>query len=310
MPKHDSFFITLTSNTSLDLYPQNTLSRFTTKLPISLDFKNNNNGEWYVGVSKFACTKIEEKTEPKPEPKIIFISEKDNSTSDKVSTASGVEKKPLEFEIIDMLREYPNVFEIIQKEDFFDRYTIDIDLPYNFFPNTTVHILVDTYRCNTIFNSELSLREFFDMIFFQIKKPDRRNIVKKLKQSIAKTKPMALDTIIQNNIMKIVKIVQPKIMEHPDGYSIPNYICIYSDIVQPQVFGNVMARGMVMHPVKFQKQYNDYQNCDIVNIQYLPLEKNRITDISILMADENGEQINFINDTFSTMIVLHFRKGI
>ena len=110
--------------------------------------------------------------------------------------------------------------------------------------------------------------------------------------------------------MKMTKVLPPEIVDQSDDYGIPNYMCIYSDAVKPQMFGNVMARGMIMHSVKHLKQYREYQNCDVVNIQYLPLEKTRITDISILIADENGEQINFKNDSFTTMVVLHFRKSI
>ena len=61
-----SFYITLKSNTSFSIYPQNTLSRFTTKLPLSLDF--NNYDEWSVGVAKFACTKKEGKIKPSSVP--------------------------------------------------------------------------------------------------------------------------------------------------------------------------------------------------------------------------------------------------
>ncbi len=48
-PTEKSFFITLTSNSSLDYYPNNTLSHFTHKLPYPLELQNEN---WHVGIVK------------------------------------------------------------------------------------------------------------------------------------------------------------------------------------------------------------------------------------------------------------------
>lgn len=314
-PHQKSFFITLTSNSSLDMYPQNTLSRFTSKLPISLECKNDNNGEWYAGVTKFACSKIERKINRHLEKKIMFVDvqETDPTTSQPVrATFVSIKKKTdIELEVIGLLRQYPDLFAIIQNEGFFERYKTNVDLSVIDIPLlTNVRFLIDTYRCTVTFGNEYTMREFFDILFYQIPKENRSNVIEKLKNSIISKNPTPLDDKTQKDIKRIVKLISPLIVDELEDFGIPNYMCIYCDIVQPQIFGNVLGRGMVMHPVKYQKQHDDYQNCDIVNIQYLPLEKSCITDINILIADENGEQINFKSDSFSTMVVLHFRKGI
>lgn len=311
LARQKSFFVTLTSNTSTDLYPQNTLSRFTTKLPISLDFKNNNYDEWAVGIVKFSCTKIEAKTKQSSVPRILFTNaEKENAERTIVPILLS-DKINYEFEIVDILRQYPVLFDLIIKEDFLERYrTGDVNLLTPSLATNTVPVLVGSHHCKVLINKEYTLRNLFDVLLFQIPKDERINVVESLKKSITQKPTKSFDVKTKVIIKRLVKVILPEAVDPSEENGIPNYMCIYCDVVQPQMFGNVMARGMVMHPVKYQNQYDSYQYCDIVNIQYLPLEKSRITDISILIADENGEQINFKNDSFSTMVVLHFRKGI
>lgn len=304
-----SFFITLRSNTSLDLYPQNTLSRFTTKLPICLDFKNSEYNEWCVGIVKFSCTKIEGTINPASVLRIVFTDAKKEAVENTIVPVLVATKiKPddnYQFDILDILWEYPELRDLIKNErQFFDCYTDDLDLPVHTTTNTA-EILVEGHLCKVTINKEYTLRDLFDALFGQISKEERVKVVGTLKKSIKNT-ARHLDVKTTVEIRRLVEVIPPEVLDASDDYGIPNYMCIYCDVVQPQIFGDVMARGMVMHPVK----YANYQYCDIVNIQYLPLEKSQISDISILIADENGEQINFKRDSYSTMVVLHFRKGI
>lgn len=311
--RQNSFFVTLTSNTSLDLYPKNTLSRFTTKLPITLDFKNNHYDEWSVGIVKFCCTKIEGKIKPSSVPRIVFIDVNKEIADQTIVPVMVSIKKPntYVFEINEILKIHPELLELINMKKFFDRYTDDdVILPIQSFGKNTISVLVEKRKCLLTVDKEYSMRNLFDTLLAQISKDERTSVVESLKKS-AKTPLKTLDNKNTVAIKRIAKVIQPETEDTPsEEYGIPNYMCIYCDMVQPQMFGNVMARGMLMHPVKYQKQYDSYQNCDIVNVQYLPIENSRITDISILIVDENGEQINFKRDSFSTMVVLHFRKGI
>lgn len=103
-----SFFVTLTSNSSLNLYPTNTLSHFTTKLPFTLDL----NDEWNVGIVKFASTSIDCE-EIDIEPKIKFI-----------KTSGGFER---DINIFDIIKPHTKFFSIIN-ENFFDRYNENLKL--------------------------------------------------------------------------------------------------------------------------------------------------------------------------------------
>lgn len=228
-----SFFITLTSNTSFDLYPQNTLSRFTTKLPISLDFKNDE--DWSVGIVKFSCTKIEAKpntTPPPPQPTIVFTNAKKEIADTSLIPKLVVVRKPDEyvFEIIDILRQHPELFSLIKKKNFFDRYASDVILPVYTFGGNTAEILVETHRCVVSIDKEYTVRNLFDAIFYQIPKEVRGKAIDDLKKSILNKTPKVLDTKALVEIKRLTKIKQPEIVILPEDHGIPNYMCIYCEI--------------------------------------------------------------------------------
>lgn len=89
---------------------------------------------------------------------------------------------------------------------------------------------------------------------------------------------------------------------------LPGYMFFYSDLIEPRIVGDALGRVLLTHPLRPIEQI--YQSVNILNVQYCKLEKSRIVEINILITDETGEQINFKNDIISTMILLHFRKGI
>ena len=65
-----------------------------------------------------------------------------------------------------------------------------------------------------------------------------------------------------------------------------------------------------MNPLGAYTDKSLARSYQIDNIQYCLIENNNISEISILITDENGEQINFDGGLFMTSLVLHFRKGI
>lgn len=276
-----SFFITLTSDSSLNVYPNNTLSHFTTKLPYTLELDEN----WSVGIVKFACTSIKTEIEIENEAKIKFI-----TTAG--SFASNVD-------IFDIITPHTLFVNMIQK-DFFKQYKKKLPLKTPKHDKNIVQVRIQDVLYIIRMNIEFTPTELFDEIFSQVPQDKLSTVIKYLENSRSTQRDEKKFEAIKQRVEFII----------PISVEIPNYMCFYSDLIVPQIFGNKMARGMLMHPVKFNKQYENYQNCDIANIQFLPLEKTRITDISFLIADEHGEQINFNNDTFSTMIVLQFQKGI
>lgn len=89
-----------------------------------------------------------------------------------------------------------------------------------------------------------------------------------------------------------------------------NYLCIYTDKIKPRIMGDRMTRALYMQPIKNVNELSNRNVIDVKNIEYYPLESINISEVNILFADETGEQINFNNLSFSTMVLLHFKKGI
>lgn len=278
-----SFFITLTSGSSLNVYPNNTLSHFTTKLPYTLEL----NEEWSVGIVKFACTAINyEKFEVEP-PKIKFINTAGAFSSD--------------INIFDIVKPHKSFLNTIDQQ-FFKRYDKNLKLQDHTHTKDIVQVTILNNTYILLMNVLYTSTSLFDEIFSQVPKDKWEKIVEYLEKS--RSEKMNIKNF--NVIKKRVEYIEPILSSN----EIPNYMCFYSDLISPKIFGNVMVRNMFMHPVKFNKQYQNYQNCDVTNIQFSTLEKTKISEISILIADERGEQINFKDDNFNTMIVLEFRNGI
>lgn len=285
-PTESSFYITLTSNSSLNYYPDNTLSHFTHKLPFVLDLKNDQYN-WNVGIVKYVCTsiKIEEKL---PYEKLYIM-----------LTALPSEGS-LGADITEILNEYPEFYNLIIKDNLLNRYTEKLTLNASVFSKDIIQVYVKGQIVKLKRNYNYTVDILLDTIFAQIPKNLWSVTVNYIKNQKTKTKEIKTAKF-ENNVKIIRKLI-------PGEYN-PNYMCIYSDIIKPQVVGNIMARCMIMQPVKFNSSEN-YQIYEASHIQYYPVEKQRITDINILFCNELGEPIKFENDTFCTMILLHFQKGI
>jgi hypothetical protein len=280
--KENSFFITLTSNSSLDLFTENTLSHFENKLPYTLELDE----QWSVGIAKFTCTSFDVKQYEKEKVTIEF-----HGSSAYIPT-----------DIIDILRLHPDFFEIVKDPLFLNCYTENYELPHFVHSHKILQVKFRNrpYSFNT--GIKYTPRLLFDILFRQIELKDWPEVLKDLKHSINIGKPTELSAPSIEMIKKHSKVVK-KIQSN-----IPNYMCIYSDIVKPQIYGNNLTRCMLMHPCN--KTYENYQNNEILNIQYMPIEKTRIANIRFLISDEMGEPIHFKSDTFFTTILLHFKKGI
>ncbi|HBK82592.1 MAG TPA: hypothetical protein DDZ41_03200 [Flavobacterium sp.] len=122
---------------------------------------------------------------------------------------------------------------------------------------------------------------------------------------------------LKDNIVFWKKLSKKFTLEHFDycysWLSKPNnsnYLCIYSDIIKPRIIGDQVSRVMYIHPIQSNNNnnINERNVINIKNVEYYPLEKSNISEIDILLADETGEQIDFNNSSFSTMISLHFKK--
>lgn len=286
--------VTLLSNSSLKYYPKNSLSKFTVKLPNTIYL--NSNEKWHVGLTSVTHTSISAKL-PEITPKIrIKVPEKLGWTNEN---------------LIDLLNTAPKFYEELKKNGFFDRYqgkTVIRQFTYIKNDNKPYIQLKVLEKVNVILlcNEEYTAEEFFDVIFSQIEKVKWPEFIKSIKNDV---KNFKLTTEKQSKIKQLKEKYMEEILITRD-IPFPLYICFYCDIIKPQIIGDTSVKSLYMYPLGAVKDKSTPRSYTIDNIQYCPIEKHSISEISILISDEHGEQVNFEDGLFMTCLVLHFRKGI
>lgn len=289
----DNFtYVTLLSNSSLKYYPENSLSRFTVKLPNAINLDSNE--KWYVGLTNVSHTSIGK--EPKPQ-------------HIKIKIKSTGKQGFLNEKLINLLNAAPNFYQKVKEKNFFDQYKTGIELKKYVYVKGQPFIQIELLKGDNIIiicDEEYLPRQFFDIIFSQIKKEKWKAFIKSFQ-----------DDIIQ---FEATEEVNSKIQKIKDEYveeittfinvPLPFYICFYTDIIKPRSIGDTNTRCLYMCPLGTFTDRSKALAYEIDNVQYCPIEKHNISEINILIADENGEQINFEGGVFMTCLVLHFRKGI
>lgn len=283
--KHNSFYVTLFSNGSLDCYPENTLSKFTVKLPYTIELYDNDN--WYVGLHSALLSEFQYETVQRalikisndytsfintPATVITFIS------SSKIFFADALK----EIENAKFVKKYENV-------EYKKILTDNIDIK-----KYVAIVFTEGFNICLERNKEYSIDELFKFIYSQIPKNKRNEATEKFKSNLNK-KEFQNSSLFEDTFIEIVVLPSHKIF-------------FYLDIIKPQIVNNSIGRIVYINPIK--SSMIDNTEIVIPNIQYRNLEKCRINEISILLTDENGNQINFMESMNSTCLVLHFRKGI
>lgn len=93
--------------------------------------------------------------------------------------------------------------------------------------------------------------------------------------------------------------------EEVDLKSAVNFIYVYSNVGKEQIVGDVTTP--LLRAISIPSSENGNQVCLYYDKPfYIPVSRNHIESIEILMCDENGEQIKFGNGR--TQVVLHFRS--
>lgn len=286
----DFTYVTLLSNSSLKYYPNNSLSRFTVKLPNVINLSANEN--WYVGLMSVAHTSIS--NEEKIPAKIKI----------KSTARQGFTNNKL----IVLLNSAPNFYNEVKQENFFDRYSPLVKFEKEDFIRGQPFIQIEAlHGVNVIIktNIEYTPNELFDSIFKQIEKDKWEDFIKSFQNDVKN--------------FKLTNEMQTKIQNAKDDYvdeitiktqPFPFYVCFYCDLIKPRIIGDLSTRCLYMYPLGAVSDKSSPRSYQIDNIQYCSIEKYNISEINILITDENGEQINFEDSLFTTSLVLHFKKGI
>lgn len=89
----------------------------------------------------------------------------------------------------------------------------------------------------------------------------------------------------------------------PQNNDVVSHAFIYLDIMKPRLVGDQSIKCLRIFP-----KTNSQQNIEFTSVEYYPIQSNYITDISILIANNNGDKINFENSKIPTMCTLHFKR--
>lgn len=87
-----------------------------------------------------------------------------------------------------------------------------------------------------------------------------------------------------------------------------SYLYIYTDIVKPRSIADNNVRYLRVIPLNNKSQNVDAVHIKFENIEYVRLEQTYIENISILITDGFGKQINFSPSTSPVYVMLHFKK--
>jgi len=92
----------------------------------------------------------------------------------------------------------------------------------------------------------------------------------------------------------------------PDVTAGLNMLCIYTDIVEPQVFGSAKTQLLRVVAVKRKNQYGDIVENTFAFPQYIPLTIKDLNKIEISIRFDSGSLVDF--NFGKSVLTLHFRK--
>lgn len=321
----DQFFLHLFSNSSQHVYPSNTKTSFIIKLPKTIELKGN----YECGLVEFYHDKIiGNKSSIQEKPIVLPMSEMQNE------------------DIVDVIKNQVNpmmftsdYFSQFESQNFYDQdmsnsiwatYNIESRSATNFrnlddslskITNSLteeekqIFNYVGNQRTIVRLNKNAEyptlkellqdyLHGFIDMYNKQKEKINNTN-----KKPTVKAKEIEeLGERVENLMYKKAKAFINEfkalaVKTNPVG---SNYVLIYTDIIEGHTVGNINnAKVLYMSERKAQAE-----PLVVTNIQYFPVEKKVISDISCYISNEEGEQLVFgeSDPPKPTVLVLHFRK--
>lgn len=281
--EENSFYITLSSNGSTDYYPENSLSRFTVKLPHTLHLDKNVN--WCVGLHSAAYTNFKRRDTQNVTIRIDDMYTTFINTSATVFTMISSSELFLKNLLKDIKNKF--FFQKYEKVNFIEIPVKDVD--------TKKYVVMEYVKDKPIClerHIEYTQDKLFNFIYSQIPLSGRRKVSEDFLKMIE----------YPSNKELFKGVFKEKIVNATHN------IFFYIDIIKPQIINNNLARVLYIKPI--ESSYRENNEYSIQNIQYQNVEKFQINEISVMLTDEYGSQINFEEGMKCTLIVLHFLKGI
>lgn len=312
------FYVTLFSNSSQKYYPANSLSKFSARLPKPLNF----NRPFKVGLVEIQC------------PKIIGVATSNVTNVDEIllppikNIVSEITLKDLTSFIIECSK-YSEMYDEKYFEEFLDiRKLNDFEKRYKQYKpveNTVVKnkfgvkpILMGdgsnyrdgyprtiTYEGHRKYTGKQILYLYLDWYWKNYETIANNEILGS--HHILRSDNLK-GTMLYNVLTQFVAHLRMAFQEHRSFHTKDSsYMLIYTDIIEPRICGNEIARVLFMCT---RRPSEILDEIFVKNVQYHVVGKTYLEEISILICDEMGRQIIFESGYKPCSVTLHFKPLI
>jgi len=266
-----SFYVTLPSNSSMEFYPNNTLTNFTTQLKVPLKF----NCEFEVALVEITFSHgwivelgnlhFESKNDDLPSVEIPIFHNDGERLTDFISN------------INDRLHDT-----LLKKIFWLDHNKLDME-------NLSKENFIKDYR-----NKKMLPEIIIEKEKLLLKEPEKTNLVF--------DKPF-LDLFgVQNNISEN-NFDAIDLLKFDKNLFLINTLYVYSDIIKYQFVGDTLAP--LLRTVHVPNNFHIVNNITFDSPHYIPLSNLNINSINISIRDDTGASIHFLKG--KTIVKLHFR---
>lgn len=288
----DNFFITLMSNSSLSIFPDNTTTSFTVSLPQKITLP----GKWEVGVAEIHYN-------------YNFFNVTDGNNRIWI-TSNMIEPDETVYEAV--LHEYDSEnegesgisTEEEENKNVNDSYiTKCCEIPPGFYNN--MHELIETINGKIMDMLAISSNLF---LFNKTTNRCELNTIELEKNSIEIIK-LEGRLNIQLGFIPCKNVLDTKISQHCCNiqFGVPDRMLIYTDIIEPTFIGH--EKAYVIRIVSTQPKgmtFGDTCYVSYERMDYIGIEKREFEAISIDIREPSGNFMPFLYGVLT--IKLHFRK--
>jgi len=317
----DEFYVTLFSTSSQKLYPNNSQSKFTVKLPRPLTF--NSNEKWCVGLVDCSHPGIIGTIRGSGNEQDIIIFPESPSVLGHI-----VDVHTMAILILQNAR-HPDLYSKRYFNDF-----LDIENLKEFEVNSKInkHRVAPLGRSIAFKVSPFSIASQYRgtdtekaYITLETERPYTGKqilwVILNLYHKIlidAETNPKTLKEyklfkggksiaeMLQHYALTVINTIR---LHAKHGFDLEEheseFLLIYTDIIEGHIVGNEIAKVLFL---THRQKHMPIDHTDVKHVQYFPLCKSYIEDISILFTDENASQLILESGYSPTSIVLKFKK--
>lgn len=309
------FYVTLFSNSSQKFYPNNSLSKFTARLPKPLNFFKS----YKVGLVEIQC------------PKIIGVVTNNNTNVDEIVLPT-IKKIVPDINLKDFTQfmiecsKFAELYDDKYFQDFLDVKKLnDFENKFKKYkpvenPNSqqkfgVIPILMGegakfragiskavTYEGNKKYTGKQLLYLYLAWYCKNYEKMGNDDI---LGDHHILRSDNAKGAMLYNVILQFMSHLRMAFQDHRTFHmKDSSYMLCYTDIIEPRICGNDIAKVLF---IGTRRPSDILDEIFVKNIQYLVVAKNYIEEISILLCDEMGRQIIFESGYKPCSVTLHFK---